>query len=591
MTLYGTYVFVKESSGYVPAKGAQILLKFISPNIVSVVATKPGTPSITDIGHFSIEQDMITLDLPGLQRSAKKASFRFDGKQLILPIMVIEEGEGTSTWEKIDIHPNVVQESIGKFRETIMKGKSRLEALQVMANNLAQNPSVDSVEIAPGRSLLITYKSGYQEFFLSVGPLSPASSSKKLLLSSEEEHFSFFNSSRTTSFLVPVLLSGPPSVNREAILRSRFKRWLMYEPEPISKGDAPKYKFALIISAFHTLPVLIPGDGRLKYMTFRDKGEDLTNISEPLERIGYQVAGPYIDTMVTVNRLYELFNKSWGVVYFNSHGGVLPDGDFIISTGHQVPVGQSGTHKQREEYLNNYLKKILGKELAKKLQGYIIIGFINDDVPFIAIRSGFFEQTKGDFSSSLVFINGCDSAKTDRLRKALNPRAFVGWIDEIDMELGGDVNGPFWKCIVLKTRTAREAMDFAKNYLLEVKEYAKKLKIYGKRWDPNLLAVYRQGKGEYEKVFTPAQRLMLMAVREYAWRQRKSSGKEDLMGLVNQLYQCTDRDINSLAGKPFCRKAFVWKRAPTKEIDEVKGELCGYGGSVARFTLVESKKR
>ena len=81
-------------------------------------------------------------------------------------------------------------------------------------------------------------------------------------------------------------------------------------------------------------------------------------------------------------------------------------------------------------------------------------------------------------------------------------------------------------------------------------------------------------------------RRMITAVRETAWLKKKSSGREDLLVITDQLYRCTPHDF-TIAGNPFCKKAFAGGKAPDAEIDETKGELCGYGGSAARFTLVE----
>jgi hypothetical protein len=228
----------------------------------------------------------------------------------------------------------------------------------------------------------------------------------------------------------------------------------------------------------------------------------------------------------------------------------------------------------------------LGNRIYNQIKPYILVGFIHDDIPFIAIRSGFFKQTGGDFSSSLVFINGCDSAMNDRLRKAINPRAFLGWLEEIDMELGGDINGPLWKCLCKKTRSAREAYDYSKFYLLDIKAYRDKRRNR-RNMDPNSFALFRQNSDTKVDDLTNAQRRMMTAVREYAWLKKRSDNPVDLRKLVDALYDCTGRDINGMKSKPFCRKAFIGKRAPTKEIDEIKGELCGYDGTIARLTLIE----
>jgi hypothetical protein len=589
--LFGTYLFIKESSEYSLGEDAQILLKLQAPNIATIIATKPGIPSVTDTGTFSIQGNKITISFPALGKEATNADYSFDGKQLILPFLAIDDGEGTSTWEKIEYDPHDLIEVISLYHKDLLAHQSRESALEKMKIRLEKNPRVKKVGIVPGKSILITYESGYQEFFLTLPGFYDSTSKSS---SAPKKNYSHFLQSVVYNQVAYPLVASMPLPLSYSSSRSQFisDRWLKtgiylkYEPEPISRGDAPKYKNALILSAFHTLPIYISQKEGVKYLSFKDMGENLDEIIAPLKKIGYQTSPPYIDGQVTVANLYKLFNQSWGVVYFNTHGGVTDDGDFILATGEQVPIKHCRSDAIRDRYVQNYLKKRLGNKVYNQLAPYILVGYVHDIIPFICVRSGFFKQTKGDFSSSLVFINGCDSAMNDRLRKAINPRAYLGWLQEIDMILGGDINGPLWKCLCKKTRSAREAYDYSKYYLLEVKAYKYK-RQQSKGMDPYSFALFRQNSNSPVNDFTNAQRRMITAVREYAWLKKRADNPEDLLKLVNTLYTCTKSDINGMKNKPFCRKAFVRERASTKEIDEIKGELCGYGGTIARSTLIE----
>ena len=71
---------------------------------------------------------------------------------------------------------------------------------------------------------------------------------------------------------------------------------------------------------------------------------------------------------------------------------------------------------------------------------------------------------------ALVVDIGLPDTDGRDLTQALRARSFVGWAGEVDMELAAEVNGPLWHCLSRKTRSDREAMDFAMNYLLEVKK-------------------------------------------------------------------------------------------------------------------------
>lgn len=574
--LPGSYLFIEESSGYKPAVGAEIILRFILPDRLIIIATMPGKESVSDSGNFEQINGRISLELPGLGKKVEEGSFSFDGKKLVLPFLVIDEGEGTSTWEKIETEEGSLEQSIEIFLDALSRGTARGTAIQNLKTDLQQSPDIKSVELNSERSLKITYSSGYEEYFLAVQDFSGIPSSQP---GGPSPPLSLVSYSMT-----PIqFFLNRPQTNRT----SWYRTYLQYEPEPISKGDAPNYKNAVIFSAFHTIALPVPGGQGLKYMNFRDKGENLSVIEEALKKASYQVAPLIIDGSVTVEKIWEIFNKSWGVVYFSTHGVCLNNGDYLISTGEQIPAQHRKTASSRASYLNSLLKS-LGKKAAlpSSLHPFFKIEYIND-APFIVIHSDFFNNVKGDFSGSLVYINACESAKSTNLRIAINARAFAGWKQEIDMEMGGDFLKPFWGCLSLKTRSAREAMDYTKNYLLEIKEYSKKLAVYGSSFDPNAFALWRKGASRETANLTQAQRRMLTAVREYAWLKKNSTGKEELRQIVEELYNCQPKDIRGLGGKPFCRKAFVGRIPPLKEIDEAKGELCGYGGSPARFTLIE----
>lgn len=574
--LPGSYLFIEESSGYKPAAGAEIILRFVLPDSLNITATMPGKESVSDTGKFKQINGRLSLELPGLGKKVEEGSFSFDGKKLVLPFLVIDEGDGTSTWEKIETEEGSLEQSIETFLDALSRGIARGTAIQNLKANLQQSPDIKSVELSSERSLKITYSSGYEEYFLAVQDFSRIPSSQPGRPSLPLSLVSY--STTPIQFFL-----NRPQPDRT----SWYRTYLQYEPEPVSRGDAPNYKNAVIFSAFHTIALSVPGGQGLKYLNFRDKGEDLAVVEGALKRASYQVDPPLIDGSVTVEKIWEIFNKSWGVVYFSTHGVCLNNGDYLISTGEQVPSQQRKTASSRARYLNNLLKN-LGKKasLPSSLHQYFKIEYIND-APFIVIHSDFFKHVKADFSGSLVYINACESAKSTNLRNNINPRAFAGWKQEIDMEMGGDFLKPFWDCLSLKTRSAREAMDYTKNYLLEIKEYSRKMAVYGSTFDPNEFALWRKGASRETANFTQAQRRMLTAVREYAWLKKNSTGTEELLQIVGELYNCQPKDIRGLGGKPFCRKAFVGRIPPVKEIDEVKGELCGYGGSPARFTLIE----
>jgi hypothetical protein len=598
--IYGSYLFVRESSGTGPARGAQIVLKFIPPNVVALRATRPGE-TLTDLGAFTLDGQKISLTLPELGKSVSRGNYRYDGNQLVLPLLIINEGEGSSTWKRINTGADPLNAAIEGFYANVGK-QGRAACLRNMAQQLQREPAVQSAKIYDEKLLLVTYRTGYREFFLA-----PAVSNAPVVQAAQEPETETPGTDAGLSSLGPItplrsrllpvqFLPGgmPPAVNPAG----PFEAWLAREPEPISHGDAPPEKTALILAPFHTLPVLIPDGKGLHYKTFADGGEDLDYIKQQLENAGYPVEGPYIDAQVNVKRLYDsLKNKSWGVFYFSTHGGVLEDeDDAVLSTGEQVPMEFSVTPEKREQYLKGYFEKYLqqsvgnslGKEAYEELDGSLMVGFMYDDIPFVAIKSGFFRAVGANFSSSLVYLSGCETAKSSHFRDVMHARSFAGWKMETDMDVAADMSKAFWRCLSRKTRSDREAMDFGIIYLLGAKNYGAKVSAYGPTWNPRNFVVYRQGRTEPEKPLTPIQRTMLLTAREFAFRQSHVSGaQEDLPGLVAQLYKCNaEGNKLGLGANLYCVQAFNGVTVADSEIDEVKGELCGYGDK-PRFTLIE----
>ncbi|HWX53651.1 MAG TPA: hypothetical protein VN176_03570 [Verrucomicrobiae bacterium] len=602
--IYGGYLFVHESSGSGPAKGAEVVLKFMPPNVVTVRATKPGE-TLTAVGTFTLEDQKISLTIAELGKNVSKGSYSYDGTQLVLPMLIIQDGDGTSTWKKISIAGDPLRAAVEYYYANVVE-QGRAATLQKMAQQIQRDSSVRSATVYNDKVMLVTYGSGYREFFLAP-PVSDAPRTQSANearaetrgTGNKQSRFSSNNTLRPRIVPVQFLPGGAGAGPAGQLLNpaGRFDKWLEPEPQPVSRGDAPSEKVALVLGPFHSLPILVPGGQGIHYQTFSDAGEDLEFVAKQLKANGYQIDGdgPYYDATVTVKMLYQLLhNKPWGVFYFSTHGGIWGE-DFLLSTGQQLPADLP-TPEKREEYLDEYLRESLpgdlGPELYKQLKDNVTVGIVGD-VAFVSITSGFFHAAGADFSSGLVYMSGCETAQTRVLRDAMNARSFVGWKTDTANQLSADMSKAFWRCLGRKTRSDREAMDFGINYLLEAEDYGSMVRAHkGPEWDPNNLVVYRQGKAEPEKPFAAIQHLMLYTVRDYAWRQSHvGGGQEDLHGLVDKLYQCKEEKPGGTdaGGISYCRQAMNGVQVPDSQIDEVKGELCGYGKGQPRFTLFEAQ--
>jgi hypothetical protein len=492
-----------------------------------------------------------------------------------------------------------MRDAVEGFYERAAK-EGREAGIRAMLSDLKANPAVSDAKVCGAATVVVTYKGGYQEFFLA--PPEASRGARGGGGSSPDLGGAFRRPERapgTTAVIqraqfMPMGAGGgmmPPTGGGG----SGEAAWLSYEPEPVSHGDAPAERTALILAAFHTLPVLIPGSNGVHYWTFASKGEDLGPIQENLRHAKYDVSATYIDQAVTVKLLYEkLKDKRWGVFFFSTHGGTLED-DAILSTGEEIPLQFSLTPETRQEFLERYFREYLERSVGGSigqaeyllLKDDIIAGWIDTDLPFVAVKSRFFRDIGADFSSSLVYLSACESAKTNYFREAMRPRSYAGWRTEVDMELGADMNKEFFRCLSRRTRSDREAWEFAVRTCL------------GRGWDQRYrsaegpakelvdarnFVVYRQNQSEPFKYLALEQVMMIQAVRRQVCTYKGGKGMADT---VENLY---NYDPNEGAINPqfFYKGAFNRQDVPKWMIDEVKGELCGYGGSPSRFTLEEN---
>ena len=581
--IFGSYVFTKETSSQKVLSDAEVVLQFIRPDVVTLRAVKPGEV-FTDVGAFNISDDRITISLPETGWAANNSEYSYDGQQLVLPVLIFGEGEGRSTWTRVSGEGDPLNEVVGRFYGEIGK-QSRGALLRQLASELQQYPKVTEAKVSGERVLSVTYSWGYQEFFLAPEMGSAESSQGK----PAEEETSVTPRLHPASWQAftqfPRLpgAGGPPGLNVE----EKFANWLLYEPEPVSHNDAPSSKNALLLSAFHSLPLLIPTkEGKPPhYMTFQEAGENLEQISTELAHAGYNVDRS-VDQQVSLKNLYQLMKRPWGVVYFNTHAGLLEEknenGDTLLSTGEQVPLRWRASPELRDQYLQNAMKDAVGTEY-EKFKPCVTVAFVYDTIPFIALKSCFFRMIGAYLSSSLVFINGCESARSRMLRSALNAKSLVGWKHEVQAQLAAEISGPFWRCLRRKTRADREATFYAIEYLWQRNTYYKNQAraFPDGSFDPHNFVVYRQGRSNPEESFTFHEANFMRVVREWVCQRKGCQGLDET---VAALYKCDKTDVG-LGASEFCKNAFNGVNVPDKEIDTAKEELCGSQGP--RLTLVE----
>lgn len=97
--LTGTWNFIRDSDGSVPAAGASITITFSGAGGVTLKAVGPGR-NITDSGTYSVSGNLLSLSLPRLGKSVAGRPFKINGDELTLPFMVLSSGPGNSIWHR-----------------------------------------------------------------------------------------------------------------------------------------------------------------------------------------------------------------------------------------------------------------------------------------------------------------------------------------------------------------------------------------------------------------------------------------------------------------------------------------------------------
>jgi len=636
--LYGTYTLVRETSGTVPVKGASVTLRLAPANQVIFRAKKPDQ-IYGDMGTFSVADGRMTIAMRDLEQAATDAEYSFDGTTLVLPIVVLGEGPGTSTWTRRADKADPMTKVSDTFWEHYFTD-GPVVALEKAAEGVRKSPDVAAATIG-GRTLFISYKNGHEEFFLA--PKLPGEAKKPKTEAppapeSESEAVAEEGAVPGNMWLAQMMpMQGIRGVAGLATGKfDKYSDWLRYQPEPISAGDAPPDKRALLFSPFHSLPhfehvpdpppATRPARGRrgttpapAPTPTPKKQGtalpvfgehEKLEEIGKHLEKIDYMVL-PYMDAAVDLDLIYKkLHGHNWGVIYFNTHCGEItrPTDDggvehagMLLATGEQIPDAYAESPSDRAAYLERTARAALGGDY-ERLKHTVIEGMIDESgVYFIALKSQFFKSINCDYSRSLVFLNGCESAKFADFRRDFAARSFVGWSENAQIEMGSRVSEPFFNCITRKTFADREAVFYTINYVNDhyytpgnpalsrgdnpVEEshryWAQRAREDARTWNFHNLKVYRQGKSTPEQPF-PFHVANLMRVTRRWVVERK--GREGLRETLEAL-DTPNLEVG-INGTDFYKQAFDGVNVTREMIEEAKFELAG-DGSRPRLTLVE----
>ena len=603
-SIIGNYEFIQDSDGSTPNKEAEITLSLSGDGFAHLSAVQP-EERMESYGRYKIESDKIDITFYSLDKKAKKASYDFDGDNLTLPILIINDGEGSSEWKKITVG-NPIEGGQIYLEYLLSQGKGQEESAKKVMEYVKSHDNIRDIYATDDwKSITIDYDSDSNiKFFIS----SELNHPPILDFDCQEKEKTETNNildkvtpKANAQWASPI---GPMlpfmALSHSEILDLRFKSWLENEPEPIQNFDAPLAKKAVVI--------LHPA----YYQDFKKVEEDVKEsgvLKQPLlyapaiylEDAGYEVTSEGWFNTLELKDYIRIFTTDYGVIYWSTHGGVTEKKNGTetvwLSLG-PSRIGKLGDPDQ--EIDNKYVDYI--KEQCKDTGYDWLVDFdANDcftvsDKGILYVNAKFIEKLDNDYSDGLIFIKACHSLWDMSFKDAFNAKAFLGFTNSISTWVANMLSHDFFLNLSKKTRTAREAYDFSWGYVRHKtnsfpsthKKFADKTldcyKLYISGDDsPQLCGA----NGNFEGLSSPVH-AMLVYARIFAVRDPDKS----LEGEIEQLMTCYEKywssgeSVNRLKDI-YCHDCASGGIPTIEDVKNAQGILRRYEDGRERFTLIE----
>lgn len=467
----GTWLHVRDSDGTVPGQGSIVTLRLDEGGHATITATNPSFESMVIEGTYALAQGLADLEFPDFGISVKKGAYTLQGDDLTLPFLLFNEGQGTSTWKRLA--PVEMDRVFGRFHDSLRKGRSLRDAVGDAADEARKLPGVTGVYVPT-----VTPPPPPQEPPGPDGnpkPPLPEPNTTPNVIEIEygdvRHHVVLWSKTSTPAPPVPKPIPLAPLASDPRI------HLAIQNPEGDPDLVAPKS--ALIISPFHTSPYFAlsasvindpaprPLDIVGRAASFKDGGEDLTYIKNQLRKAGVEDITSLVDAQATPGAIYRaLQERSYGVIYFPSHGGTDKEGRVGVVSG-----GYLGDFRDRPGTVaeaNRRLKLMLEREnvpLDAIARDGVTIAWVDIHngmaYAFPLLWPPFFESAlRGkDYSRSLVYIDSCFSAATTSLAKLFKPRVYLGNTVTCTFYSSAQAAKHIFTTMARSNRTVREAWD------------------------------------------------------------------------------------------------------------------------------------
>jgi hypothetical protein len=487
-TLPGSYTLVGDVGGTQVKAGATITLTLKPNGTLTVHAVQPGQ-TLDDTGTWSVGGSTIKITVKDMGLSGQ-GPYTYDGRTLVLPILIFGSGKGTSRWTRIgtgggsttppvivagswddwDLTEDAVAAGMKAYDEARASGAGQEAAVAAAVEVAKQNPNVADVHITDNKiNAIVRYQDGTLDYLIT-----------ERLEAGGAGGFLDTRADPATCATLPAAPAGDEP-GREAVNPSGGFGVTVYDPKiqqkPLTSADTPTAKRALLVAAEYDTPDR-GGD------TIRDSaGNNIECLEASLTKAGYQfdtVLGKIESgkpVMTGEQAAYavtdDLLHNTYGVMYFVGHGAWISSWKPWVSDSSSYSLGFVNFKDPdlakviNGRKLNRNVLDELGMAITdkaglawNKLDPPFFVGAVEKGLAKLWIRPPFFKQLRDigrSFSSTLLMFNSCNSGRNPSLAKAAQPKVFFGWKSAMNGDFISDAAETIFDSLTDKVRTARDA--------------------------------------------------------------------------------------------------------------------------------------
>jgi hypothetical protein len=633
-SLSGVWVWVKDSDGQTPVKGAVVTLLFNAQGTLDFSAFKPGQ-EVEDHGRWSVagqtrDGGLISLELAEMGIKVEGKPYRLNGDVLTLPFTIVNQVPGTSEWHRRASKPvntdDFIAVAYDVYERALESGASDEAAADAAVNALSNGEfALDARRTAPATFFAWNKSSqgqGYSGVLYAAEPL-PLAAAKKARLAKVKAN------APKTGLIVRKERGG-----RVYYILLKFKmpksdEFKTQSPElPIQAGNFVKDPRTHLYMqpgpgrsdpAKPTAALLFPMNSQKnyrkgRYFVFKNLGEDPAVLNKQFLRAGYNQGDikVAVDAQVTPKVIADVLSANPGTFYISTHGVqfTLEDGSpgFMMASGTKV-VPKAG--QSLDDALVQAVQSLgLPEYLLDSLSPVTLPTDRFDHDVFLGVSNPFFEALRAhggwDMSRSLVYLDACESTalpepkagpvpadKVPATVRLFQAKALIGWKTTSDPFVGVRYSQHFFRQAVRKTHSAREIWDHIwrvlttrrsmyqedkdldSNYASERAALASEVKIFD---------AYGSNQQPYERLTDVVHWLVWLG----RWNQDPEKAAWNLESCFKDVWKNGKK--GRLGTSPLCNEGYLGSHIPlADEVKEARQLLNGLPEGIVgeRWTLAD----